>query len=275
MSGAVSRELPENLASLVDDLRSPDPQVRDEKAYGALARLVAEGGADKHLRSLGDAGAGLLGEDAVQARSFGALLIALVVERVNTVASGVPGGGGDAVRPIDVVRWLAVFLGWYSDEQDLRGHDDTLGWLHAVAHGADALEAFAGSALLHTADLVMLLDAVVARLHEPTTHHLTQQEDDRLGHAVLTVLARDAVPAEDALAWLDRLAQPWRDGTPGPTPAEVDNTIRFARTLHLQLTLGVRAAPEGPVLGTPDRDELLRHLGAALADVGWVYGRPQ
>jgi hypothetical protein len=146
--------------------------------------------------------------------------------------------------------------------------------LHAVAHGADTLAAFGGSRLLNSAELLMLLDVAAQRLHTPTAHHLTQQEDDRLGLAAMTILARGAVPAGDTCAWIDRLAEPWRNRAGGETSAQLDNTIRFARTLHLQLTLGIRIEPDGPLLPIPERDELLHHLGAALSDVGWLYGRP-
>lgn len=276
MTAATSPKLPADLASLVDDLRSPDPLVRDQRAYRTLSSRIAAGRADGHLVTLGDAGTALLADPAVQARSFGALLLALVVDRVNTLSSddSEPAGVAADVRPIDVVRWLTLFLTWWLGEQDLRTHDQTLGWVHAVAHGADTLGAFGGSPLLQTADLAMLLDVVVERVHAPTVHHLSQQEDDRLGHAVMTILARGAVPPGDTCAWIDRLAAPWRDPAPGAPSAQLDNTIRFARTLHLQLTLGVRAEPDGPVLPMPERDELLRHLGIALADIGWLYGRP-
>lgn len=270
------RALPDDLAALVNDLRSPDPRVRDEGAYSALATRISQGRADAHLVALGDAGAALLVDPAIQSRSFGALLLALVVDRINSLSSGIPavGSAAEVVRPIDFVRWLAVFLSWYSGEQDLRGHDQTLGWLHAVAHGADTLAAFGGSRLLNTSEQVMLLDVTAQRLHTPTAHHLTQQEDDRLGLAVMTILARGSVPADDMCAWIDRLAEPWRDRAGGETSAQLDNTIRFARTLHLQLTLGIRLEPNGPVLPIPERDELLHHLGAALSDVGWLYGSP-
>jgi hypothetical protein len=268
--------LPADLAALVGDLRSPDPRVRDDAAYSTLATRISQGRADEHLGALGDAAAALLADPAIQARSFGALLLALVVDRVNTISSGIPqvGSAVEAVQPIDVVRWLALFLSWYAGEQDLRGHDQTLGWLHAVAHGADTLAAFGGSRLLNSAELLMLLDVAAQRLHTPTAHHLTQQEDDRLGLAAMTILARGAVPAGDTCAWIDRLAEPWRNRAGGETSAQLDNTIRFARTLHLQLTLGIRIEPDGPLLPIPERDELLHHLGTALSDVGWLYGRP-
>jgi Protein of unknown function (DUF2785) len=272
IAGGGARALPNDLAALVEDLRSPDPLVRDQGAYSTLAKHIAQGKADEHLSALGDAGAALLADPAIQARSFGALLLALVVDRVNTLSSSIPDRESPAsdVRPIDLVRWLAVFLTWYSGEQDLRGHDQSLGWLHAVAHGA-----FAGSHLLGTPELLMLLDVAAERVHAPTAHHLTQQEDDRLGVAAITILLRGAVPVADACGWIDRLAAPWQDRGDGATTPALDNTIRFARTLHVQLTLGIRLEPNGSVLDLPDRDELLRHLGTALADVGWRYGRPE
>ncbi|WP_437090494.1 DUF2785 domain-containing protein [Streptomyces sp. enrichment culture] len=40
-------------------------------------------------------------------------------------------------------RWCAGSTAWYPAERDTRGWDDSLGRLHAVAHGADAAAAFA------------------------------------------------------------------------------------------------------------------------------------
>ncbi|MDP9220193.1 MAG: DUF2785 domain-containing protein, partial [Actinomycetota bacterium] len=97
--------------------------MRDEGAYSTLAARISERRADEHLVALGDAAAALLADPEVQARSFGALLLALVVDRVNSRSRGIPevGGAVEVVQPIDFVRWLAVFLSWYSGEQDLRG----------------------------------------------------------------------------------------------------------------------------------------------------------
>uniref|UniRef100_UPI0036D414D2 DUF2785 domain-containing protein n=1 Tax=Sphingopyxis terrae TaxID=33052 RepID=UPI0036D414D2 len=82
----------------------------------------------------------------IQARSFAALVLARVLDRVRAVPQVV------AEETTD--RWYGAFAAWFPAEVDTRGWDDTLGWLHAVAHGADAAAAFAsvlpwrGSALL-------------------------------------------------------------------------------------------------------------------------------
>ncbi|NNG39004.1 DUF2785 domain-containing protein [Flexivirga sp. ID2601S] len=56
--------------------------------------------------------------------------------------------------------WTDAVLAWWPAEQDLRGYDEQLGWVHAVAHGADAVGAlgFAGP----DASLEPLLSPVAA-----------------------------------------------------------------------------------------------------------------
>jgi hypothetical protein len=65
------------ITSLVDDLASPDPVVRDELAYASLARLVREGSLDasEHVWL---AGAMLerLHHPRVEARAFAPLVLA-------------------------------------------------------------------------------------------------------------------------------------------------------------------------------------------------------
>ena len=252
------------LSALVDDLRSPDPLVRDTGAYGSLAALQREGALDDHLVELGDRAVELLADDEVQARSFGALLLALVADRDNVTGRATD----DAVR-----RWLDGLTRWYAAEPDTRGYDARLGWLHAVAHGADAVGELAGSPRLGRDDLVGLLGLLVRRATAPTPTYWVQNEDDRVAVAVMAVLRRDLLTPDDVRAAVDALARAWRDSE-GPVSAEADNAVRLARTLHLQLVLGVRPAPGSDVVHPAVRLDALRALGAALAEVHWFYGTP-
>ena len=111
-----------------------------------LAGRVTEGRADEHLAALGDAGAALLADPAIQARSFGALLLALVVDRVNVLSSGIPDherGRRDACGHSTSCAGSPSSSPGIPSEPDLGATISTLGWLHAVAHGADTLGAFA------------------------------------------------------------------------------------------------------------------------------------
>jgi len=252
------------LSALVDDLRSPDPLVRDTGAYASLAALQGDGSLDDHLVELGDRALGLLTDDDVQARSFGALLLALVADRDN-----VTGRATD----VAVRHWVEGLTRWYVAEPDTRGHDPRLGWLHAVAHGADAVGELAGSPRVGHDDLVGLLDLLVRRATAPTPTYWVQNEDDRVAVAVMAVLRRDLLTAGDVRAAVDVLAGVWRDSA-GPVSAEADNAVRLGRTLHLQLVLGVRPAPGEAVVHPAVRLDALRALGSALAEVHWFYGTP-
>jgi hypothetical protein len=257
--------LPAELASLVEDLRSPDPAVRDEGAYSALAHRAEEGKLDDHLPELAERAAALLADEAVQGRTFGALLVALVVDRDNVT--------GRAGEPV-VRRLLDAVLRWYVAEPDTRGFDAGLGWLHAVAHGADALGELADSPRLGRPDLARVLDALVRRTVAVTDQHWLQDEDDRVAVAVMGVLRRDLLDDEEVRRAVDSLATAWRTAQPGPIAAGTDNAVRLARTLHLQLTLGVRSEPDGPVRHPAARAAALAALGGALAEQHWFYGTP-
>lgn len=257
--------LPDELAALVDDLRSPDPAVRDGGAYSAIASRAEDGEIDDHLPGLAERAMTLLSDGEVQARSFGALLAAVVVDRDNVTGRA----EGEVVS-----RLLDAVVRWYVAEPDTRGFDERLGWLHAVAHGADALGELAASPRLGRDDLVRLLDALVGRTVVRTDQHWLQDEDDRVAVAVMAVLRRDLLDAADVRRAVDVLAGTWRAAEPGPVAAGTDNAVRLARTLHLQLTLGVRSEPDAPVTHPSLRDEALTSLGGALAELHWFYGRP-
>jgi hypothetical protein len=173
------RSLPDLADELCAMLASPAPQVRDDTAYPILAIWTARGVLDGHLSRLGDRMAGRLGDDEIQARTFAVMILAWVVLRDARTGE---------LAADRVPRWRDAFAAWWRVEADLRGWDARLGWLHAVAHGADALRAFGRSPRLGTADLRGLLDLVVDRLFADAGYLFAHGEDDRIGYALASVL---------------------------------------------------------------------------------------
>ncbi len=110
----------------------------------AMVQRMGSGAEDGDLVGLGDEMALRLKDPEIQVRTFAALILAEVVER--DMASG-------RATAEAVLRWRDAFAAWYPAERDLRGWDERLGWLHAVAHGADALAAFGRSPRLGRDDL--------------------------------------------------------------------------------------------------------------------------
>jgi hypothetical protein len=233
------------LSDLMDELcgmlADADPAVRDDTAYPVLAMWTARGALDGHLATLGDRMAARLVDGEIQARTFATMILGWVVLRDARTGEL----DSDAVP-----RWRAGFTAWWLGEHDLRGWDDRLGWLHAVAHGADTVRAFGRSPRLHARDLRNLLDTVVDRLRADDGYLFAHGEDDRLAYALATILTRSALTEADAVGWLDRVEEAIRAGTPGPVPAWVSNTLRTLAALHMFADRGVRwYDPQRGVMG--------------------------
>lgn len=236
---------------LLLDLASPDPRVRDDTALPTLAD-AALGGALTHdqLERVGDVLAARLDHPDVWARSFASLALGVLADAGIT-------------RP----GWVDAVCRWYPAETDLRGHDPDLGWLHAVAHGADALGAWARA---RSADPQRLLATLVARLLSPTDTVWRDQEDDRVAYAVATVLTDPALDEVAATRWLEPVAAVLTVGEPGPVPAQVSNTLRTLRSLTVALEHEV--VVRGEPTTVPHRDSVRRALAAALQPpTAWMW----
>ena len=240
------------LAELSQALRSPDPVLRDEQALTLLTRWIPELGGEQRRR-LGDEMAARFTGQEIQARSVAALVLAAIVEHGDFDPS-----------------WLAAFTAWYPAETDLRGHDPVLGWLHAVAHGADLLGTFGGSRLV---DPAPLLDLAAARLLASTSYVFACQEDDRLGYAIAQVLTREELSPDQSVDWLGPVSADFAAGQPGPVPPHASNTMRTLRVLYLLADRGVRPGwAGGEPVALRHRDLLRQRIADVLALVAPFTG---
>lgn len=169
-----------DLSVLLDGLASPDPAVRDGWAYAELAEGTESGRFAEEWPRIRAAALAHLESADVQARTFAPLMLTWLV-----AAGDRDRGAFDAVAR------------WYPAESDTRGFDDELGWLHAVAHGADYLGECARAGI---ATGPQVLDLLAARLLGPGTAW-RDQEDARVDHAAVIALGRCS--EADATAWLD------------------------------------------------------------------------
>jgi hypothetical protein len=219
------------VGELCDLLADPVPEVRDDTAYPVLTQWIIRGELDDQLAGLGDRFAATLRHPEVQARTFAAMGLAWVVLR--DARTGL-------LPDAHVPAWRNEFARWWLSEPDLRGWDDRLGWLHAVAHGADALRAFGRSPRLAAPELAGLLDLATDRLLAPTGYVYAHGEEERLAYALGTVLSRPEVTETAATDWLRRITATLRAGAPGPIPAWAANTFGTLRALYVVLDRGVR-----------------------------------
>ncbi|MGZ6754573.1 MAG: DUF2785 domain-containing protein [Nocardioides sp.] len=241
-------------AELTGRLTSRDPEIRDRQAYSAAAVWIRDGRFDTVLEQLGDDAAARFGHPEVQARTFAPLLLELVLTRSLQSPGLLP---GDAPE-----RWYAAFATWYPAEPDTRGWDEELGWLHAVAHGADVAPTFAEVLPRHRHAVLEL--CALRMTAKDTSYRFEQGEDARLARAITTILNAPPQRLEEAIGWLAIVEDAVADADIGSAPAApwISNTFATLQCLHLHLTRGIA---EG---GTP-------HHAPAIADrVAAVLRKP-
>ena len=230
---------------LADMLRDPDPAVRDELAYTVLEHLIPELDEDVCKR-LGDELASRFTAPDLYTRSFAALVLAPIVKR----GMFWPG-------------WLAEFEAWYPREQDLRGYDTELGWLHAAAHGADLLGAFG---LHHQVRPSRMLTLAADRLRAPTDFVFAEMEDARLAHGIALTLTRAELGEDDSIAWLDMIVGALRAAETEHVLPQFANMIRVLQALYVFADRGVRRSwdREAPILPLTKREAVKARIGEVL-----------
>ncbi|WP_256259773.1 DUF2785 domain-containing protein (plasmid) [Streptomyces atratus] len=169
----------------------------------------------------------------VQARTFAPLVLCSVLTRGHTV----PG----LISKEAAERWYAELSAWYPAEHDTRGWDDSLGWLHAVAHGADATAAFAKALPHRRAELLEL--CALRMTSAQVDYRYAQSEDARLARALTRILQAPGLKHEQATDWLTVVAKALDGGGTGPLPIWAFNTFATLQSRHVHLTRGL--ADEG------------------------------
>jgi hypothetical protein len=264
--GAALNDLTTELVSMLGD---PDPHVREDIACSILRMWTDEGVYDELLSGLGDgllhglrAGLGENGTPSVLRRSLSAMTLAHVVRRDNAV---------QVLPATAILTWADRSVTWLLAERDLRDWVPDVGWVQAISHGADLIGAFAASRYFNRDELNVLLDVIAERLLADTEYRLVSGECDRLAHATMSVLHRNLVTVDTLEGWLERLSKAWADPVEQGEreSAARANCVNYARSLHLQLLLGVSGTPTQDVMGLPGatptcRPDLLIALQRAL-----------
>lgn len=249
------RPLDELTTELTRMLGSSDPYVRIHLAVNTLLGWIDAGVYDDLLTGLGDGmAAGLgrgLGEDrtsSVFRRSTSAAVLTRCLSHDNQHR---------LVSESSVRRWGDAVVGWIVRERDLRAYVPDQGWARAVAHGADALAALAGSPSMGMLEVTVILDVIADRVTADTDYRFLHGEDDRLAMATVAVLRRDLLTMSVLDPWVARLTESARRVNLGVDDYRVTGNVQsFLRSLYLALSL----APSD----VPGRGDLMLTLLEAL-----------
>lgn len=215
---------------LLDCLAAPDPDLRDGVAFEALAawlrdaRLTADTRTELLTRLLA-----LL--TAPDPAGFGQPFAALVLSEV--------------VRTDRIEPWLtaamretvlAAAIHYLTTLTDYRGFDDTEGWRHGVAHGADLLLQLALNPALDGDQIERLLTAVASQIAPTSGHAYIHGESERLARPVLYAALRETRSDHHWRTWFAELASP---GPSGDWAEAMKHQSGLARRHNLRAFLAI------------------------------------
>jgi hypothetical protein len=231
---------PDELAlSLLSCLGSPNPELRDRIGYELFTYwLRGEKLGDEirrmllvELSSMMAVSPEALPGDSAFSRSFSALILSEVMR-------------SDANQPFMTAAERQSLLDQairsLEEENDYRGLDAELGWVHPVAHMSDLLWRFA----LHAETTAEQAESILAGVRSkvaPTGVFYGFNESDRLARVITTIIQRELIDADRVALWIKSFEAPnsmekWSGAFMSPQGmAELHNTKLFLRALADQL----------------------------------------
>ncbi|MEM7331295.1 MAG: DUF2785 domain-containing protein [Chloroflexota bacterium] len=201
-------DLPTLVWEMVNHLGAADSYLRDDLIYAAFGMWILEYDLIEQdlLRELLHTvlseqqmfhGVGEQNTNSVFRRSFSVLLLPLIL--INHRAN--------PFLPVaDVYKIKEQLLRYLQEEKDLRGFVEGMGWAHAIAHAADALDDLAQCSEITKDDLLDLLEGIRMVVCTYATGYASL-EDERLVTAAVAVFQRKLLSDEEIAAWLTGFSQ--------------------------------------------------------------------
>ncbi len=221
--------------ALLQCLSSPNAELRDEIAYGLMTTWLRSKSLspERQLFLVQQLSTNLAsrGTETSLQRSFSALILSELLR-----ADALKAFMTDAQRDVLLHTSSAAL----SEEDDYRGWDETLGWVHPIAHMADVMWRFALHPALNETQAQEILQAVgnKAAVSEAFYHF---NEGDRLARPITILLRREAASPEEFTEWLAQFETPKSTSSWGEAfgsregLAELHNSKLFIRALADQL----------------------------------------
>lgn len=140
-------------------------------------------------------GIGKENDDSVYTRSFSVLLAACILFKHLQKS---------IFKQDEFVLIKNKLIEYYSLEKDFRGYDHKNGWIHAAAHGADALGELAlckeTDELVHKEILTAIKKVILNG-----SYTFTRLEDERIATTITKILSRGLISHEYFKNWLEEL----------------------------------------------------------------------
>ncbi|TFB22807.1 DUF2785 domain-containing protein [Filobacillus milosensis] len=161
--------------SMLNHIGSTDPELRDGLIYPQFVTFILENKySKKEIENILDRCLNNLKSDNVYERSFSVLVIAVILHQHQF----------NSQKLSTITTCLTLYI---TQETNIVGQVEDEGWVHSIAHGADAISEIAKQPHLTNNDLEKLFHVLNEKMHYDQGV-FTADEDERVAVAVNTML---------------------------------------------------------------------------------------
>jgi hypothetical protein len=225
----------ELLHLLMDHIGEKDAEIRDGLVYPNLAHLLN----DKHFDEdqLNDIATDLISEQyltfdienyvdySVLTRSFSVLQLAVLVHVHNR----------DHVIHGKIIQNLFTkFLKYFTMEEDLRGYNEEVGFMHSIAHSADLFAQLMQVEFFHEKEIKTMFTVIIDK-YQTKDFFFMYDEDERMVNAIMNGLQREILDQEFIEGWIDSFAN-YKKPKNWPQAYYITNNVKvFLRSLYFRV----------------------------------------
>jgi hypothetical protein len=225
----------ELLHLLMEHIGEKDAEIRDGLVYPNLAHLLN----DKHFDEdqLNDIATDLISEQyltfdienyvdySVLTRSFSVLQLAVLVHVHNR----------DHVIHGKIIQNLFTkFLKYFTMEEDLRGYNEEVGFMHSIAHSADLFAQLMQVEFFHEKEIKTMFTVIIDK-YQTKDFFFMYDEDERMVNAIMNGLQREILDQEFIEGWIDSFAN-YKKPKNWPQAYYITNNVKvFLRSLYFRV----------------------------------------
>jgi hypothetical protein len=225
----------ELLHLLMDHIGEKDAEIRDGLVYPNLAHLLN----DKHFDEdqLNDIATDLISEQyltfdienyvdySVLTRSFSVLQLAVLVHVHNR----------DHVIHGKIIQNLFTkFLKYFTMEEDVRGYNEEVGFMHSIAHSADLFAQLMQVEFFHEKEIKTMFTVIIDK-YQTKDFFFMYDEDERMVNAIMNGLQREILDQEFIEGWIDSFAN-YKKPKNWPQAYYITNNVKvFLRSLYFRV----------------------------------------
>lgn len=219
---------------LMDNIGEHNGELRDGLIYPNLAHLLH----DNHLNEndLNEIAKLLISEKyllfdienyveySVLTRSFTLLQLVILVFVHNR----------DHIINGKLIRQLFVkFLEYFAQEEDYRGYDEEVGFMHSMAHSADLFAQLMGVESFHEGEIKRMFTEIKEK-YKTDQFFFMYDEDERFVNAIMKGLERNILEQEFIEGWIDDFSN-YKKTNKYPEAYFMTNNIKlFLRSLYFR-----------------------------------------